>query len=339
MNTEDLIKYLYLYWNTPDKSHLSKIKKRCMFKSYILTHPNIDDIIINKCIEILDSYFRYKYLIKKYSKLWLNFLINKKPSVNTTDLSLNVINTINPINTINYIDYKEKKRYIFTIDDFRKMAKNNLEHSYNYDMIPQPISIKNPYTNKEFKKDELKNINSKLFDMPLVWHMYVNCDYNIIKLRQKYYNFLQEMCVSSFVEQMDDDDIIFYLRQIFIYFDINYCSKCIEEKNHIKSNSITKIIKDWVLSINFNILFSRDYADKISKLYSIIECIHRPKIYRKSNKNIKNIINIDLSKPLFCVGYTNKEEDLKNRKRILRNKSLKNMRNKLKIIKIENQRK
>jgi len=328
--------YNYELENNEKEEKNYKNKKDINFKIYISKNKIYSKILNENFIKEIDKFFRFNFLIKKYSKKWIDYFLNKKEPLNNTDLELNVIDTTKF--HINYIDYSEKKRYIFTQNDFKKLVKNNLEHSYSYDMIPQPILIKNPYTNKEFKKEELLLFNYEMtihnINMPLVWNMFVNCEYNITKLRSKHFYYLSEMCIPSFVEQMDDDDIIFYLKQIFLYFGINYCRKCIQEKIKIKSKKVTFIIIDWILSIKYYKNFNEDYFDKLSNIYSKEKCIHRPKIYinRIINNSFNISLDIDLSKPLFCVGYDENDENKENHKKLYKNK-LRHKRNKKTYIK------
>lgn len=303
-NINELLLYLYNSWNTFDKSYFSENKKNITFKLYVLNNKTLSFNIIQNCIDSLDLFFRLNFLFKKYYKKWFDYYLIKKEPINTLDLELNKIDLKKY--HINYIDYVSKKRYLFTLSDFKKLVKNNLEHSYNYDMIPCPIPIKNPYTNKEFTKKELSTFNNQFDDMPIVWNMFVDCNYNISKFKRKYSSYLSEMCIPSFVGQMEDDDIIFYLKQIFLFFNINYCKKCILE-NSLKTKKITNIISDWILYIKYNKNFNDDYEEQLSKIYSKEKCHHRDKIYIK--RSIPPFIfNLDLSKPLFSKGYYSDEE-------------------------------
>lgn len=300
------LKNMFQFWNTEDKSYLSETKKNIMFKLDIINNKILNNTNIKNCVDLIDEYLRIIFLLKKYSKRFILFFINKKEPINNTDLELNIIDTSKTY-TINYIDYDEKKRFLFTLKDFKKLIKNNLEHSYNFDMIPQPIPIKNPYTNKQFTKKELSYFNSILYDMPIVWYMFVESDYSLSKLKSKYFLYLSEKCISSFVDQMEDNDAIFYLKNILSYFDINYCKKCIREKKHIRTNKIKNIITEWILSLKFNKFLNMDYCDKLSEIYSIQSCDHRPKLYVKRQNPF--ILTIDISKPLFCTGYHTDEDN------------------------------
>ncbi len=331
----------------------TEIKIMCMFKKYLykdykkLLIPNSLLLLFN---DIIDKKCREYYLINKYKNIWLIKYINSKNPINSTDLELNSIypNSYKPL--INYIDYDTRKRYLFTINDFRNIIKSSLEHSYSYDVYPEPIKIKNPYTNKEFSKGELKIINNELYDMPLTWHMFVDCDYDIVKFRNKYYDYLLPLCVPSYVEQFDDTDILEYLDDMFKVKNINYCEKCIEQRINIRSKQVKEILKEWIHSILFNKIIPEKYVYELIHIYDKKYCSHNSdednedkkedykrhrmhrmhRMHKEENTSIEFFFNIDFYKPLFSVGFKTKQDiiDYKNKQRIKRIiKNRKNIKN------------
>jgi hypothetical protein len=218
---------------------------------------------------------------------------------------------------INYIDYKERKRYIFTQNDFKKIVKTSLEHSYVYDIVPDPIPIKNPYTNKEFTKTELRMFNQVLSDMPLIWNMYVDCNYNLNDFKYKYYDYLLPLCIPSYVDQIDDNDIRYYLNEIFDHVgSIYFCSKCINDLEHIRTKKIKDILIDWISYLKNGTMLLRSTIDKLKRIYGTEYCIHNiHNIHNFENKGDKFILDIDLSKPMFCVGYYNHEKEKRRQKK------------------------
>lgn len=317
------IKYLDFYfkiWNTPEKDILFFNTKMYLFKIYILANTFIPPDIVILSIEYVDNIIRKNYLLKKYSKKWITYHINKKSPINTCDLELTEIDDSKQY--INYIDYEQKQRYLFTMIDFKKLIRSNLEHSYAYEMIPEPLSIKNPYTNKEFTVSELIQINCKLENMPLIWHMFVDSGYDVDNLRLAHYNYLTTLCIPSFVDQLEDLDILYYLNDIFTYFSIEfYCTECVKERVHFRSKILREFLIDWLSCIKFGKIINDTYKDIIVRLYKVNCPLHTERVVIKRSKNIHKEQTVksygtylNLSIPFeFTIGtYT--KEDRKNDK-------------------------
>jgi hypothetical protein len=305
-NLDILFKNIYNTWLLSSSSsyNISLIKHNLMFRKFLYNQYRFItcfDIFINK----VDTNTRIIYLSQKYSNKWLKKYINTKSHINTTDLELNEIDEKNESKIyINYIDYKERKRYIFTSNDFKKIVRTNLEHSYMYDIIPEPVSIKNPYTNKEFTKTELRMFNSILLDMPLSWNMYVDCNYNLLDFKYKYYDYLLPLCIPSYVDQLDDDDIIYYLNQIFNHGSIDFCTKCIYSLEHIRTKKVKDILIDWIRYIKLGTALDSTIK-KLRHIYGRQYCIHTNNNNTNHTNNNTNefVLNLDFSKDLFCIGY------------------------------------
>jgi hypothetical protein len=310
--------YNYKKWIDDEKNEynktLSPIIILCMFKKYLNNNSHsllISNSLLNYFNEYIDKKSRYYYLSSKYKNKWLYKYINKKEPTNLYDLELN---TINPLKYyINYIDYKERKRYLFTINDFKKIACSSLEHCCSYDIIPDPIAIKNPYTNKEFTSSELDQINKKLYDMPPIWNMFVDSKFNISTLRKKYYYHLIPLCIPSYVHQLNDIDIIEYLEDICNEYNINYCEQCLlRDHKDVSTQKIKNVVIEWIKCITFNKIMSREIIEQINNTYGLLYCHHnRPFINNKENEKEeeKNIeFNLDFTKPLFCIGYKDKND-------------------------------
>lgn len=318
-----ILEYNYKRWMEEELDYIyipkSFVTILCIFKKYLYKKKNtllLSDNLINYFDQYINHKARYFNLVSKYGRRWLSNYINKKEPTNLYDLELNPINPSKYY--INYIDYKERKRYVFTVNDFKKMACSNLEHSCSYDLIPEPMHIKNPYNNKLFTAIELNAINKKLYDMPFIWNMFVECKYRIKTLKQKYHYHLLPLCVPSFVEQLHDIDSIEYIQDICDVCNINYCSKClVTERISLRCQEVKNAIIEWVKCTTFNMKMPKKYIDTIKNTYGILHCHHnRPNNIicnvnnpSSNSSNSSNfVLNIDLTIPLFCVGYKDKNE-------------------------------
>jgi hypothetical protein len=273
-------------------------------------------------------------LSKKYSKKWVAYFINKKDPINTSDLELNPIHPNDTKNYINYIDYEQKQHYLFSINDFTNLIHTNLENCYTYDVIPQPQDIKNPYTNKAFTKNELIDLNKQYCantSIPLIWHMFINCCYDLDKFKIKHYEYLLELCIPSFIDKLEDSDIRFYILDILEFLkdeNKSYCQQCVSEKKNFRSKNVRKLLIYWVKTLKSGIDVDKQVVGEIFKIYKVNCSIHNlieeciSPLHKKKcdvfNKNVKNIdvfteeikpFYIDFSYPFeFSMGKYTKED-------------------------------
>lgn len=319
-----MINFLYLGWMSKEKIYRDLIPLSCdtpiknllLFTTFI---KNTSNSLYYLCLDHIHSRSRKYYLMQKYSKKWLNFYINKKEPINNTDLELNNIDLNDPRKYyINHIDYKERKRYLFSQSDFCKIIKTCLENSYDYDIEPSPINIKNPYTNKEFSKTELRSFNSKVRDMPILWLMFVDSDYDLIKFKYKYYDYLLELCIPNYVDKLEDRDIIDYIINIFVIHNKRYCSKCLFSKKCIRDKKIKNCMIDWIRYLKLNKYFQLKHITYLGLLYGKFLCsctrgnlsnVNVNDIKDDDKDDIKDFtIGIDFTKPLFTPGYKGKND-------------------------------
>lgn len=320
-----LLNNIYSMWTSKRKFYMlfsSNIRELILFKKYLnYTYKSL--YISNDILKLynthIDTRIREYYITEKYSKIWLTYHINRKIPVNSLDLELNFIDEKM---CINHIDYKERKRYIFTHKDFKKIAETCLMNSYEFDIEPRPMMIKNPYTNNEFTKTELRYFNSNLKDMPVIWHMFTDSDFDILKLKYRYYSYLLDICIPSYVEKLDDRDIEDYIIDICINYNIQYCHKCTSEKNNIKSNKVKNVLISWLRSLKLSKNFSDKYINDIRNVYGEQYCCHKEDD-KDDKEDQVNMLYIDMSKPLFCVGYYDKGEEKKRYIKNLKDRKIK----------------
>jgi hypothetical protein len=288
-----IIPYFDIWKNQDNNRGLPFITKICRFKRNIISNNFINNEIKGLSFKYLDDIIRKVYLKYKYCKLWMFKILCKKPSMNSLDLEFNEINS-NSSDIIVYIDSEERKKYLFSQKDFNKLVKTNLEHSYAYDAIPEPLPIRNPYTNKEILKHDLISINRGLKNPPLVWHMFKSCRYDINNFKSIHHGYLLNMCISSFIDGLENDDIIFYLHDMFEFFKIeNYCKKCIDEARDIRTKMVRNTLIKWIAALKLAIPFMQEDMFFLIKLYIKPCIIHSPK--RKIVTKYKQEINIQFT--------------------------------------------
>jgi hypothetical protein len=275
--------------------------------------------------------------LKKYTKKWITYHINKKESINIRDLEFNPIN--NDHYYINYIDYVERKRYLFSENDFRKIVISCLHNSYEYDIDPDPIPIKNPYTNHILTKTELRMFHNSIRYMPISWMMFVDCGFDLVKLKSKYYINLLDLCIPNYVDKLNDLDIIDYIIDIFMYLNEPYCNRCLIKKRDIRSTTVRNMLIEWIRYLKLDMIMSNRLIVNIKKKYNI-QCIY---CFPQSNEIIENkfVIQVDITKPLFCVGDSEDVENIENIRtsRMDRNKKKKERQKMIQMIKMIKEKK
>jgi hypothetical protein len=298
-STDNCLEFINNYfemWCTTNATDCSTIKKICMFKNHILKLRSISPNDLVKIFKFLNKICRIFYLSKKYTKKWLAYWINKKQPINTSDLQLNTLDMVFFNEYINYVDYKNRQHYLFTVKDFTSLIYTNLENCYTYDLVPQPLDIKNPYTNNIFTKEELIDIHlkySRLTDIPLIWNMYINCGYDVDVFRETHYDYLLNLCIPSFVDKLEELDILYYLEDIFKFlFFTTFCKECIREKRHFRNKKIRNLLIYWIRSIKLNKQIDAANINIVLKLYSENCEIHKEQHVQKKKKQIDRSVFI-----------------------------------------------
>ena len=308
---ENCLEYINRYfetWSAMNPIQCSMIIKICMFKGHIIQARYLSNKDLVKILTYLDDVSRVYYLSKKYYKKWLVHHINKKQSINTFDLELNILDISCTNDYINYIDYKNRQHYLFTIKDFTNLIHSNLENCHNYDIDPRPVNIRNPYTNKIFTKEELIEIDlmySRLTHIPLLWHMFRNCGYDVSIFREKHYGYLLDICIPSFVDKLEDDEIIYYLEDMFIYLlYTDYCQKCIQARNHFRTKCVRNVLIYWIHSIKLDKVIDVEKINIILELYNKnCETHNAIKRLKRSSIAVKDIDD-EVSTSNFCIDFS-----------------------------------
>jgi hypothetical protein len=316
-NCLNFINYYFEMWSTTNAIGCSTIKKICMFKSHIVRLRWISPNDLVKILTFLNKICRISYLSKKYTKKWLDHWINKKEPINTSDLELNTLDMNRFNDYINYIDYKNKQHYLFTVKDFTSLIYTNLENCYTYDIVPQPVDIKNPYTNNIFQKNELIDLHlkySRRTEIPLIWNMFINCGYNVDVFRETHYDYLLSLCIPSFVDKLEELDILFYLEDMFRFLSCTtFCIECLRERRYFRDKKIRNVLIYWIRSIKLNKQIDIAKINIILKLYSINCDIHKEDHVQKKKRELdKSVLIKEIDgKNEFIVSF-NKYINLSN---------------------------
>ena len=292
---KDITDTLFLSWISQIKTIKSMNSHIVDFKRYLINNKFISEPVRNESIKCVDEMLRKAFLSYKYGKIWLVNCIKRTTSVNGFDLELNEIDE-NKKDVIVYVDVGARRKYLFSQKDFRKLIITNLENSYMYDHLPQPSPIKNPYTNKDFTKLELIEIDSMLIDSPLIWNMYRNCKYNLERFKLINFNYLLVCSAGSYVDQLEKDDIVFYIEDIFMFYNfVNYCGLCLEDRGNLKNRKLRSILINWFLFQKRLGIFTKDDLGTICEMFKM-NCLKHNK---KDEANVKyfdsSIINFEFT--------------------------------------------
>ena len=154
--------------------------------------------------------------------------------------------------------------------------------------------------------------------------MFTDSDFDIVTIKYKYYSYLLELCIPSYIEKIDESDIVDYIIDICINHNIQYCYRCISEKNNIKTRIVKNALIGWIRNLKLGKHFSDSHIDNIRNIYEKYNCFHNYKDRDcPPDDNKENDLSIDLSKSLFCVGYYDKNEEKRNYRNKIRVKKMK----------------
>ena len=124
--------------------------------------------------------------------------------------------------------------------------------------------------------------------------MFKSCRYDIELFKNIHYQYLLNICISSFIDGLENEDIVFYLHDMFEFFKIeHYCKKCIDEFRDIRTKLVRNMLINWMAALKLAKPFRREEMYYLIKLYITPCIIHSPK--RKIVTRFKNEINIQFT--------------------------------------------
>lgn len=224
--------------------------------------------------EDINKAFRNLYLAKKYTYLWKVRQRQKNIKYgNTTDL---LLDDLDKKKTISILDKKHVFR--FTNTDIVQMFKNNFKKC-DY-QNPKINCIKNPYTQKKFKKDQLYAIyiGSRMTNEPMFWMLkeFANLEFNTNDMLRRHYSYFKYNAILEDVHEMSSQEFkseaSFLIKKYIInkYYKNNVDSFPVLNLDVIPesilrkelSNSIVRAIE---MSIYSAAIFYKDAKEEISK--------------------------------------------------------------------------
>ena len=224
--------------------------------------------------EDINKAFRNLYLAKKYTYLWKVRHRQKHITYgNTTDL---LLEELDETKTISILDKKHVFR--FTNTDIVQMFKNNFKKS-DY-QNPKINCVRNPYTQKKFKKDQLYAIyiGSRMTKEPMFWMLkeFANLEFNTNDMLRRHYSYFKYNAILEDVHEMSSQEFkseaSFLIKKYIInkYYKNNVDSFPVLNLDVIPesilrkelSNSIVRAIE---MSIYSAAIFYKDAKEEISK--------------------------------------------------------------------------
>lgn len=224
--------------------------------------------------EDINKAFRNLYLAKKYTYLWKVRHRQKHITYgNTTDL---LLEELDETKTISILDKKHVFR--FTNTDIVQMFKNNFKKS-DY-QNPKINCVRNPYTQKKFKKDQLYAIyiGSRMTKEPMFWMLreFANLEFNTNDMLRRHYSYFKYNAILEDVHEMSSHEFkseaSFLIKKYIInkYYKNNVDSFPILNLNVIPESILRKelsncIVKAIEMSIYSAAIFYKDAKEEISK--------------------------------------------------------------------------
>jgi hypothetical protein len=290
---------IFVLWMSQIRTVKSMNSHIVDFKRYLINNKFIGENVKNDLLKSIDGVMRKVFLGYKYGRLWLVNCIKRTTPVNDFDLELNEIYE-NTKDVIVYVDIGARRKYLFSQKDFRKIIKTNLENSYMYDHLPQPLPIRNPYTNREFNKLDFIGIDTMLVDSPLIWKMYKNCRYNLEWFKLTNYNYLMISSVGSYVDQLEKADLVFYIEDIFRFYNyIHYCKECVSDTDNLRNRRLRRVMMNWFLYQKRLGVFTQEDLNTICEIYKF-----RCRPHKMIHDTIFEVNNVSFNSGVINFEFT-----------------------------------
>ena len=255
-----------------DNKYSSSIKNTV--NNFVTNNKFISNKDIDSIHEDINKAFRNLYLAKKYTYLWKVRHRQKHITYgNTTDL---LLEELDETKTISILDKKHVFR--FTNTDIVQMFKNNFKKS-DY-QNPKINCVRNPYTQKKFKKDQLYAIyiGSRMTKEPMFWMLkeFANLEFNTNDMLRRHYSYFKYNAILEDVHEMSSQEFkseaSFLIKKYIInkYYKNNVDSFPVLNLNVIPENILRKelsncIVKAIEMSIYSAAIFYKDAKEEISK--------------------------------------------------------------------------
>ena len=290
-----------------NKEYLKKNNKFLILKNNIL-----DNIFVTK-----DKKNEIVFLFYKTQKLYralcrfayiCKYKCAKKYDT-STDLCMNELSVFKKNQTLEL--YENNMLYHFRITDIINIIHNALSHSPNF--FPEPLKIKNPYTNIPFSKSNLYNIyfaiDKSPFKIPVLYEEFFANQFNLKQFTKYNEHLIREVSIKNFCKNALLEQRLYYLyRMMEKYYRIT-------QKIKINKDFPSKKIVEVFEHFNFLKLF----------LYSEYSLIVTKKLDNKKllKKTLKKFIRLN---PMFGQKYIIKKyiRDVSGKYIRLKNEHVKN---------------
>jgi len=250
----------------------------------IFIHPCMKKIIF----DIFCTAIRNK---NRVSSICIRYIRKRRASYVSTDLSLNPLSETNPMLLIDIMhDYK---KYTFKLFDLANIIVNSLTNGDDH-YFPNPLMIKNPYTNIKFSIENLYIIyfcmqNRGLFIHPL-FSLFMKENFNLEQFSFKHEGLIKEYVIDRTIQKYTCTKACHELRNMFHELTIY--------------NLITLLFEPIIPGIN---LISSDLLITFKPLlYHYYHSLYSINSYYKQieyNKLIKKLIAFKNENPFFTINY------------------------------------
>jgi hypothetical protein len=231
-----------------------------------------------------DNILKYIEKNSRLRNLCRKFIINCKKSIMKTNHAINDIDLL--FNNIDELPEKEKinlyengKKYIFSKNDIVSIFTTALLECS--DGWPLPKIPKNPYTNLEFKNEQLIKLSSSIENKPFVMVLLEEYNFNIDEMKSYHLGYFKKNAINeeyNELEHTEVDSIIKVLIKKFTEYRLN--------KDYLEEyrNKFHKIIKDFNLMTNSDSRYLKNYLyQNIKNAMEIICCEYPQLISLKKN--------------------------------------------------------
>lgn len=319
-NFEDVLKY----WSHVNATHQSQ--ENIMLYTHILTTSNKGSLLEfikikhKKIKEYVDTSTSPWLMYSNTYPIFLNILYEgqkhynafaklaniyryKKKSSIENDLLLNPINMESPTT----IEIYDNSKYVFTMNDLITYIETALSNTSNF--FCMPLELRNPYSNIAFKKSTLYNIYFKIksssFIMPILFHYYFLCNFDLKFFALKYEDAIREEFIQRLIYKSNENVMMKHMRTMIK----NLTRYSIVVNDEIDQSECVKILRPYL----YLYIVSRFHVQGLTIRWRAHKLLNRRlkelfyynprfgRIYLRTVKGKRQMVN-DLDHPKFTMN-------------------------------------
>lgn len=240
-----LIKNILLNKSVPVSQFSNELEETSSKFKKLLYNLNNLFITENDKSVLLDLFSKSERVYLNFNKLAFLYKWKKAKYGCTTDMYMNEINEKNT-NVITILQCNSK--YLFTIQDIRKILNNSLNESF--EVYHTPIPCKNPYNNIPFNKAHLLHfyfsIKASSYIIPEIFNCYFLSNFSLKKMVTDYESNIRKDRINNLSKKQETFEIIENIYDMIEIYNRKHPNNKIEIHGAFPKNQLISIFEPYL---------------------------------------------------------------------------------------------